>query len=112
VPEHLHTMSVMVCCPLASRGLVEVIVAVHDRSAIHPQVTNPDRGLNSWDQLCSLCVSKLVSVISLKLNVLFPLLCSPLSFQLSMLSQFCLHFEDLYHILSTSLCKNFFVVQK
>lgn len=36
MPEHLHTMSVMVCCPLASRGLVEVIVAVHDRSAIHP----------------------------------------------------------------------------
>lgn len=36
MPEHLHTMSVMVCCPLASRGLVEVIVAVQDRSAIHP----------------------------------------------------------------------------
>lgn len=39
MPEHSHAMLVMACCPLANRGLVEVIVALHDGSLFHPQVT-------------------------------------------------------------------------
>lgn len=63
---HIHKRPAMTSCVFVSQGLTEANVAVCAGAAVHPRVPNPGQGLGSWGQLCFLCESQVVPVISSK----------------------------------------------